>query len=82
MSCRNRFGLYIMYARTLFLICRAGKSFVYKYQSSSCKYAFSYEIAYVVDKKEYRKGKNIKEKDCRFKSYAYFCQKKFVRSID
>ena len=37
-------------------------------------------IAYLVDKKEYRKGKNIKEKDCRLKSYAYFCQEKIVRN--
>ena len=37
-------------------------------------------LSYLIDKKEYRKRKNMKEKGCRLKSYAYFCQEKIVRN--
>ncbi|RHJ78544.1 hypothetical protein DW103_14765 [Parabacteroides sp. AM08-6] len=40
------------------------------------KGAFSYKICYLIDKKGYRKGKNLLEKNCRFKTYAYFCDEK------
>ena len=39
----------------------------------SSKSRFSYSLSYLIDKKGYRKGKILREKDCRFKKYMYFC---------
>ena len=42
------------------------------------KVGFSYLLSYLIDKKEYRKGKIIGRKDCRFKKQLYFCAVKMA----
>ena len=48
--------------RTFFLVILGGlRKSLYR------KGGFSYSLSYLIDKKEYRKRKNICGKDCRFK---------------
>ncbi|RHJ82343.1 hypothetical protein DW103_10135 [Parabacteroides sp. AM08-6] len=35
-----------------------------------------YRLRYTLDKKAHTRRKKIKEKNCRFKTYAYFCDEK------
>ncbi|RHJ80024.1 hypothetical protein DW103_13010 [Parabacteroides sp. AM08-6] len=35
-----------------------------------------YSLCYLIDKKAYTDRKKIEEKNCRFKTYAYFCDEK------
>ncbi|RHJ79990.1 hypothetical protein DW103_12825 [Parabacteroides sp. AM08-6] len=35
-----------------------------------------YILRYLIDKKAYTERKKIEEKNCRFKTYAYFCDEK------
>ena len=43
------------------------------------KAGFSYLLSYLIDKKEYRKGKIIGRKDCWFKKQLYFCAVKMAK---
>ena len=55
------------------------QSFLRGFLEGLCwKVGFSYLLSYLIDKKEYRKGKIIGRKDCRFKKQLYFCAVKMA----
>ena len=56
------------------------QSFFFGFQAVRGKKAIGlYKISYLIDKKEYRKGKIIGRKDCRFKKQLYFCAVKMAK---